>query len=495
MRSTVQGRFFKACFVACLFALTPLSAFADSDSPSVVNGVSATAISDTSVRVTWNKPWDNVGVLGYNVYRNGAYYATTFNTNFIDQGAAANSEYRYGVVAFDEAKNFSTISSEITVATGGNGSTDRNAPPPPAPTTANGAVNTPDGLYAEIQNGNAAKIKWRAPSGDIKGYNVYRNGSYVASVNNPEHHDTSMNWGEDYRYQIVAYNQSNVLSGKSAELTVNTANGSSSASTPQVAAATAAPQNDAPANNGSAPSGYNLVFSDEFNSYSLDKNKWNSSYRWGPSWIINGEKQYYVDRVNNPDFGHSPFEFDGNHMTISAVRTPEHLKSSANWQPYLSGALTTYNKFKMRYGYVEMRAKLPKGRGLWSAFWLLHQNDNDRRPEIDVVEYIGDKPEMVYNTYHHYENWNLRSSPSYEAPGPDYSQNFHTFGMKWEPGKITWYVDGQERNSHSDGNVAWEDMYLLVNLAVGGWWPGEPDGNTEFPARYQIDYIRAYQKN
>ena len=91
------------------------------------------------------------------------------------------------------------------------------------------------------------------------------------------------------------------------------------------------------------------------------------------------------------NFGHSPFEFDGNHMTITATKTPEHLRASANWQPYLSGALTTYNKFKMKYGYVEMRAQLPKGKGLWSAFWLLHQNDNDRRPEIDVVEYIGNQ--------------------------------------------------------------------------------------------------------
>lgn len=496
MRSTVLGRCLKACFFACTLTAMSTSALADNQKPSVINGVSVTAIAETTVRVTWHKPWDDVGVYGYNIYRNGSYYATTFDTNFIDRAVSANSEYRYGVVAFDKARNFSTISNEITVATGGQ--TNQSAPPPPAPETDNGRVNRPDGLYAEIQNGNAAKIKWRAPAGDIKGYNVFKNGGYIASVPTPEYTDNSMNWGEDYQYQISAYNHAGQYSDKSDVLTVNTANGSSS--TPALGQASAsqevtAPQNDAPANSGSVPSGYNLVFSDEFNGYSLDKQKWNSSYRWGAGWIINGEKQYYVDRINNPDFGHSPFEFDGNHMTISAIRTPEHLKSSANWQPYLSGALTTYNKFKMRYGYVEMRAQVPKGRGLWSAFWLLHQNDNDRRPEIDVMEYIGDQPNKVYNTYHYYENWNLRSTPSYEVPGTDYSQGFHTYGMKWEPGKITWYVDGVERNTHNDGNVAWEDMYLLVNLAVGGWWPGDPDGNTAFPARYKIDYIRAYQKN
>ena len=489
MRSNVYGRCLKACFIISLFAVHTTPANADSQPPSVINGVSGTAISETTVRVTWHKPWDNVGVHGYNVYRNGSYYATTFDTNFLDQSVAANSEYRYGIVAFDQARNFSTISSETTISTG-NSSTTRSAPPAPEPTTS--GVNTPDGLFAEVQNGNAAIIKWRAPSGDIKGYNVYRNGGYMASVSSPQYSDNSMNWGEDYRYQIVAYSQSNQFSGKSDELIVNTANGSSTSTNAEQQPIV---QNDAPANSGSVPSGYNLVFSDEFNGYSLDTQKWNTAYRWGPGWTINGEKQYYVDRNNNPDFGHSPFEFDGNHMTISAIRTPDYLSSSANWKPYLSGALTTYNKFKMRYGYVEMRARLPKGKGLWSAFWLLHQNDNDRRPEIDVVEYIGDRPNTVYNTYHYYDNWNLRSTPSYEAAGPDYSTDFHTFGMKWEPGKITWYVDGVERNSHSDGNVAWEDMYLLVNLAVGGWWPGDPDGNTPFPARYQIDYIRAYQPN
>jgi len=481
-----------------LFLLTTISvpAWADNEKPSTVNGVSAKAISDSSVRVTWNKPWDNVGVRGYNIYRNGAYYATVFDTNFVDKGVSKNSEYRYGVVAFDEARNYNSVSKEVSVSVGGSSNNNNSAPPPPAPSN-NGVVNRPEGLYAEIDGGNRAKIKWRAPSGNIRGYNVYKNRNYITTVSSPEYTADGLTWGEDYTFTIVAFDQSKKFSNKSDTLTVNTANGSSSAPQQEPQAAEQ-PQNDGnnnQAKSSSVPDGYRLVFSDEFNKYSLDSSKWNSKYRWGPYWTINGEKQFYVDRINNPDFGHSPFEFDGNHMTITAVKTPEHLRSSANWKPYLSGALTTYNKFKMRYGYVEMRAKLPKGKGLWSAFWLLHQNDNDRRPEIDVVEYIGNKPDRVYNTYHYYDNWNLKSTPSYEAPGPDYSQDFHTYAVKWEPGKITWYVDGKERNSHQNGNVSWEDMYLLVNLAVGGWWPGDPNGDTKFPARYKIDYIRAYQKN
>lgn len=480
-----------------LLSAFALPAWADNEKPSTVNGVSASAISNSAIRVTWNKPWDNVGVHGYNVYRDGVYYATVFDTNFVDDGLGSNETYRYGIVAFDKAKNFNSVSNTSSATTSG-GTAETSAPPPPEPVASNSDTpNSPDGLYAEINGGNSATVKWRAPSGDVRGYNVYRDNQYISTVFSPDFQANNLDWGRDYTFQIVAFSHSNKFSGKSNNLIVNTSKGSSTQSDATTASNdnnTSQPQNDDSSNNSNAPDGYQLVFSDEFNGYSLDSSKWNSRYRWGPGWTINGEKQYYVDRINNPDFGHSPFEFDGNHMTITAIKTPEHLRSSANWQPYLSGALTTYNKFKMKYGYVEMRAQLPKGRGLWSAFWLLHQNDYDRRPEIDVVEYIGSQPNKVYNTYHHYENWRLQSTPSYEASGPDYSQSFHTYAVKWEPGKLTWYVDGQERNWHNNGNVAWEDMYLLVNLAVGGWWPGDPDGNTQFPARMKIDYIRAYQK-
>ena len=136
----------------------------------------------------------------------------------------------------------------------------------------------------------------------------------------------------------------------------------------------------------------------------------------------------------------------------------------------------------------------PRGKGLWSAFWLLHQNELRNRPEIDVVEYIGDRQNVVFQTYHFFENFDLRSTPTFQAVGPDYSQDFHTYAVQWEPGRITWFVDGQATNTYSSGNVSSEEMYLLVNLALGGWWPGDPDDSTPFPARMTIDYIRAYQR-
>jgi len=445
-------------------------------------------LTSNSVRVSWNKPWDNNRVAGYNVYKNGNYLTTVSNTNYLDTGVSGGGRYEYSIVAFDDARNFSSQSATAVATTSGSAVTSTSAAPP-APS--GGTLAAPTGLRAEVQNGNQAKVFWNAASGNPSAYNVYRDNAYMATVFGTDYTDRQMNYGTDYRFQIVAV-RNNQFSSKSSELTVNTANSSpSQPSTVSTIAAPPQPQNDGIS---SVPAGYRLVFSDEFQGYSLDTSKWNSSYRWGPNWIINSEKQYYVDRIQDPDFGHSPFEFDGEHMTITGTRTPDYLRGRANNQPYLSGALTTYNKFKMRYGYVEMRARLPRGKGLWSAFWLLHQNENDRRPEIDVVEYIGDKQNVAYQTYHYYENWNLRSTPSMEAWGPDYSQDFHTYGVKWEPGRITWYVDGRVTNTYSNGNVSWEEMYLLVNLAIGGLWAGDPDGATQFPARLTIDYIRAYQR-
>jgi len=464
--------------------VTPL--YADTERPTTPTGVSASAVSSSSISVSWNASSDNVGVQGYNIYRNNSYYSTVFNaTNFTDNGVTGGSSYNYGVVAFDESRNFTPIS--ITVTATANGA---DAAPPPSGRSGE-KPNPPDGLNAEVQSSNQVKVTWSAAPGNVVGYNIYRNGGYLSTIRSTEYTDSSVSAGQEYRYQVVAFTNIPNFSIKSAELLVNTSNGGTQTAEVSQDLAIASPNNNPIG--GGAPEGYRLVFSDEFRGSSLDAGKWNSRYRWGPEWIINNEKQYYVDRINNPDFGHSPFEFDGEHLTISAIPTPDYLKSSAKWQPYLSGALTTYNKFNMRYGYVEMRAKVPRGQGLWPAFWLLHQNNDGKRPEIDVVEVLGDTPDIAFQTYHYYEGWELRSSPTFEARGPDLSQDFHTFAVQWEPGSIVWYVDGEERNRFNDGNVSWEDMYLLVNLATGGWH-GDPDGSTPFPARFTIDYIRAYQK-
>lgn len=473
--------------IGCVFAA---SVFADSQNPSTPDNVSASPLSDTSVRVSWNAAWDDTGVTGYNVYRDNGYYATVSATNYIDTSVSSGSTHQYKIAAFDAAQNYSPTSNSAQATASASGSITGAVTPS---TDSNGAVSVPTGLQVSVINGNELQLQW-AQAANASGYNVYRDDNYLTTVNSSTNLRDAVEWGRDYRYSVSSFNSNNQHSSKSAEVVGNSA-GTSNAQAQAPVQAAAQPQNDGNNNNsGGVPAGYNLVFNDEFQNYSLDSSKWNSQYRWGPDLIINNERQYYVDTINQPDFGLSPFEFDGEHMTINAIRTPDWLKERAKWQPYLSGAITTYNKFTMRYGYVEMRAKMPTGRGMWPAFWLLHNQDHDRRPEIDVVELLGHQPNVLYNTYHRFDNGNLVSTPSFQVSGPDYSADFHTYAVRWEPGLLVWFVDGIERNRFSDGNVSHEDMYLLLNLAVGGWWPGDPDGSTPFPARYTIDYIRAYKK-
>ena len=456
-------------------AASPGPAGADTSRPDVVSGVSAAAVPGPAIRVAWSPGRDDVGVVGYNVYRDGAYRTTVFDTGYTDAGVGSGARHAYRVVAFDAARNYSVGSAEASASTGAASLSTRSA-------SAGGTPPAPTGLRVESADGAAVRLAWSDVGGDVAGYNVYRDGRYLTTVREARHADDRVDPGRDYRYRVVAFSGARRYSVKSAEVVARTADAQNAVRSMQV---------DDRGDGSGAPDGYRLVFSDEFRDGSIDASKWNTRYRWGPDWIINNERQYYVD-VQNADIGRNPFELDGERLTISATRTPDELRGRANGQGWLSGAMTTFGKFSMRYGYVEMRARFPSGQGLWPAFWLLHEGNDGSRPEIDVVEFVGKRRDRVYQTYHWYENYVLRSTPSYEVPGGDWSADFHTYAMKWEPGRIVWYVDGRETNRHESGSVSSENMYLLVNLAVGGVWNGDPDGSTPSPARYTIDWIRAW---
>ena len=159
----------------------------------------------------------------------------------------------------------------------------------------------------------------------------------------------------------------------------------------------------------------------------------------------------------------------------------------------MSGNLQDPVKFSFRYGYAEMRAKIPKGKGLWPAFWML-PFDNTSKPEIDVVEFLGHLP-RVAEMHYHYLDRGKRQGPGQEWQGPDFSQDWHTFAVDWQPSRIIWYVDGKERWRFSRRrHVSSIPMYLLVNLAVGGDWPGSPSPSTPFPNVFEIDYIRVWER-
>jgi len=202
----------------------------------------------------------------------------------------------------------------------------------------------------------------------------------------------------------------------------------------------------------------------------------------------NGELQLYVDQgmpFGGRPFPIHPFRARNGVLEIIADRTPDTLKARLSGFPYTSGLITTQTSFEQTYGYFEMRAKLPKGKGLWTALWMLPA-DLSWPPEIDIVESIGD-PTRAYVTTH----TTLNQLPSVEArisePG------FHVFAVSWDREHVIWYIDGVEVSRQSTPGDMHKPMFLLANLAVGGHWPGSPDASTRLPAILAIDYIRAYR--
>ena len=228
--------------------------------------------------------------------------------------------------------------------------------------------------------------------------------------------------------------------------------------------------------------GWTLTFDDEFDGQKLDDKKWADHYYHGRT-HGNGEQEYYA-----PD----GYELSGGLLRLIARPVPQTGRDKTQGKPYTSGMIEGSGKFAQRYGWFEIRCRVPRGKGYWPAFWLLPAT---RRwpPEIDVFEILGHEPSTVYFTTHWRDGQRRRQHDGHRWEGPDFSADFHTFAIDWEPGLIVWYVDGVERARTGKG-VPDEPMYMTANLAVGGDWPGNPDAATHFPGYMDIDYIRVYQR-
>ncbi|MER8016836.1 RICIN domain-containing protein [Streptomyces griseoluteus] len=247
------------------------------------------------------------------------------------------------------------------------------------------------------------------------------------------------------------------------------------------------------ADTAAAPAVAAATFSDSFDGpagSAVDGSKW--TLETGDN-VNNHERQYYTSGTNNA-------ALDGQgHLVITAKR-----ENPANYQcwygscQYTSARLNTSGKFNAQYGHVEARMKIPRGQGMWPAFWMLGTPVNwPDSGEIDVMENVGFEPSTVHGTIH---------GPGYSGSGgigagyslPNgqaFADAFHTYAVDWAPDSITWTVDGnvyQRRTPADLGGRTWvfnKPFFLILNLAVGGYWPGDPDGSTQFPAQLVVDSV------
>ncbi len=194
--------------------------------------------------------------------------------------------------------------------------------------------------------------------------------------------------------------------------------------------------------------------------------------------------------------GYTPFSVADGVLTITADKPPASIQPlipAGYARDYISGAMSSY-PFSQTYGYFEMEARVPAGKGLWPAFWLLPV-DLKWPPEIDVMEILGDKPDTLYTTLHS-RRFDHGTMHGYPTKGAGLATGFHRYGVDWGPEHVRFYLDRRLVCSQPTPADWHAPFYLLVNLAVGGphSWPGPPDSNTPFPARFDISAIRAWQR-
>jgi beta-glucanase (GH16 family) len=247
-----------------------------------------------------------------------------------------------------------------------------------------------------------------------------------------------------------------------------------------------------------------LVWSDEFDGPAgtgPDPGKWVPDIGGEPQWG-NDEDQYYTGRPQNLA------KSGAGDLVISArrERLPGMAPCAEGPCDITSGRITTKTKFDQTYGRFEARIKVPDGPGLWPAFWAMGADD-DSHPwpangEIDFMEVIGTEPGTVYGTAHApgFPAEGIGGSRTLSA-GRRLAEDFHTFSVEWSPSRIDWQLDGATYFTLTSGRLApgqqWvfdHPFYLLMNLAVGGTWPGPATADTPFPATMRVDYVRVYRK-
>jgi beta-glucanase (GH16 family) len=246
---------------------------------------------------------------------------------------------------------------------------------------------------------------------------------------------------------------------------------------------------------------WKLVWSDEFdgrNGSGIDSSKWvieTGGGGWG-----NKELEYYTERPVN-------LLVQNGDLVIRAIKE-KYTGPEGVARDYTSGRMKTQGKFSQKYGRFEARIKIPAGQGMWPAFWMLGDDIGQVRwpacGEIDIMENIGKEPGTIHGSIHGpgYIGTVGIEAPYHLTDNQRFADNFHVFAVEWDPESISFYVDQDlyVRRTRADLRPGWKwvldkPFFVILNLAVGGDWPGDPDSSTAFPAEMLVDYVRVYERD
>jgi beta-glucanase (GH16 family) len=233
--------------------------------------------------------------------------------------------------------------------------------------------------------------------------------------------------------------------------------------------------------------GYNLVWQDEFEGSEIDPNNWiheTGSHGWG-----NNEWQNYTNRPDN--------SFISNGKLVIEAK-----KESWGGADYTSARMVTKGLREFKYGRVDIRAKLPIGKGIWPALWMLGNDISTvnwpKCGEIDIMEIIGSEPSTLHGTIHWDNNGHASYGNSTKLTAGTFADEFHVFSIIWDDQTIKWLLDDVQFNAADISPAGLSEFhhpfFFIFNVAVGGNWPGYPDATTVFPQRMWVDYIRVFQK-
>ncbi len=244
---------------------------------------------------------------------------------------------------------------------------------------------------------------------------------------------------------------------------------------------------------------WQLVWSDEFDGpdgSAPDPAKW--SFVVEGNGFGNQELEYYTARPENT-------HVEKGHLVITA-RKERFTGPDGVTREYTSGRINSQKQFEQQYGRFEARIRIPKGQGIWPAFWMLGSDIGKAGwptcGEIDIMENVGHELGKVHGSLHGpgYSGTNPLTA-AYSLPkGKRFADDFHLYAVEWEPGVIRFYVDDALYETQTPGSIPHKQwvfdhpFYLLLNVAVGGGWPGNPNASTEFPASMVVDYVRVYRK-